>query len=101
MGNKKMSLKELIEKKKEGVKTFEDVQKESEKLKELTNNPKKVGRKMLGKSYTRHKIAFYVNDEQLDYLYSLVNPREKLNTPSAVAKMLFVRDYELHGKKKT
>ena len=93
-----MSLKELIEKKKDGIKTFEDVQKESEKLKEITN-VKKVGRKMLGKSYTRHKIAFYVNDEQLDYLYSLVNPREKLNTPSAVAKMLFLRDYELHGKK--
>lgn len=100
MSDKKLSLKELVEKKKESVKTFEDVQKESDKLKALSEDTKKkAGRKMLGKSYTRHKIAFYVNDEQLDYLYSLVNPREKLNTPSAVAKMLFIRDYELHGKK--
>lgn len=100
MSDKKLSLKELVKKKKESVKTFEDVQKESDKLKALSEDTKKkAGRKMLGKSYTRHKIAFYVNDEQLDYLYSLVNPREKLNTPSAVAKMLFIRDYELHGKK--
>jgi len=99
MADKKMSLKELLEKGK--GKTFEDVQKERDKLKalsETTPTQKKVGRKMLGKSYTKHKIAFYVNDEQLEYLYSLVNPRQKLNTPSAVAKMLFLRDFELHGK---
>jgi len=73
-----------------------------EKLNELDDllmkKENKAGRKMQGKSLTKHKIAFYVDDEQLNYLNSLiVNGRgSKLKTENAVAKEIFLKDYEIH-----
>ena len=74
-------------------------QKEHKELKEIVSTiaqEKKAGRPIQGKSKTKHKIAFYVNDEQLDYLESLTNRKER--TPNAVAKKLFLAHYELHSK---
>lgn len=63
---------------------------------------KTAGRKMDGKSLTKHKIAFYVDDEELAYLSSMIvlGRSSKLKTENAVAKNIFVKDYQLHGKKK-
>jgi phosphopantothenoylcysteine synthetase/decarboxylase len=97
----KPTLDELIPK--EDVKqSFEDADKKEAEYKELKEivataaNGKKAGRPLQGKSKTRHKITFYINDEQLDYLESLTNRKER--TPHAVAKKLFLAHYELHSK---
>jgi len=73
--------------------------KEHEELKEVAKTiTKKAGRPLAGKTPTRHKIAFYVNDEQLEYLESLTNRKER--TPNAVAKKIVINAYELHNKEK-
>ena len=72
---------------------------EHKELKEIVaskTEEKKSGRPLQGKSKATHKIAFYVNDEQLEYLESLTNRKER--TPNAVAKKLFLANYELHSK---
>jgi hypothetical protein len=63
---------------------------------------KTAGRKMDGKTPVKHKIAFYVDDEQLAYLASMVvqGRGSKLKTENAVAKEIFLRDYQLHANKK-
>jgi predicted nucleotidyltransferase len=74
-------------------------QKEHQELKEIVSTmaqEKKAGRPIQGKSKAKHKIAFYINDEQLDYLESLTNRKER--TPNAVAKKLLLAHYELHSK---
>ena len=98
MEKKKPSLKDIVAK--EDVHTYEQAQKQKDKLKQVEDsNSSKVGRKMLGKSKATNKITFYVDDEQLEYLISLVDYKAKKATPSAVAKELFIRDYDLHGSK--
>ena len=67
---------------------------EHKQLKEIVSS-KKGGRPLQGKSKATHKIAFYVNDEQLDYLENLTNRKER--TPNAVAKKIFLAHYELHS----
>jgi hypothetical protein len=101
MAKKRISFDEAL--KKEDVHTYEEAQAIADEHKQLkaskkedSTGAKKAGRKMDGKSLTKHKIAFYVNDEQLEYLEILTNRKER--TPNAVAKKLFVRDYELHSK---
>jgi len=63
---------------------------------------KTAGRKMDGKSLTKHKIAFYIDDDQLAYLTSMVvkGRGSKLKTENAVCKMLFLRDYNHHTSEK-
>jgi len=95
---KKLSIKEAV--KHEPLKTFEDADKQAKEIKELKNTTgqKKAGRPIQGKSKATHKIYFVVNDEQYDYLKSLMDYDKKLNSPSAVAKMLFLKDYDIHMK---
>jgi hypothetical protein len=69
---------------------------EHKELKASKSEEKKAGRPLQGKSKSTHKIAFYVNDETLDYLESLTNRKER--TPNAVAKKLLLAHYELHSK---
>jgi len=80
------------------INTFEKADKEAQEIKELksnnTDDKKSAGRKKMGKSLSKNKITFYVDDEQLEYMESLTNKKER--TPNAIAKKLFVRDYELH-----
>jgi len=93
---KKLSIKEAV--KHEPLKTFEDADKQAQEYQELksTTRQKQTGRPLQGKSKATHKIYFVVNDEQYEYLESLTNRKER--TPSAVAKKLFLVDYELHSK---
>lgn len=82
--------------------SFEGADKKESEYKELKEiaasktEKKKAGRRIQGKSKATHKIAFYVNDEQLEYLENLTNRKER--TPNAVAKKLFLAHYELHSK---
>jgi len=95
---KKLSIKEAV--KHEPLKTFEDADKQAQEYQELKSitGQKRAGRPIQGKSKATHKIYFVVNDEQYNYLKSLMDYDKKLNSPSAVAKMLFLKDYELHSK---
>ena len=80
----------------EGADAKEAEHKELKEIVASKNGEKKAGRPLQGKSKTTHKIAFYVNDEILDYLESLTNRKER--TPNAVAKKLLLAHYELHSK---
>ena len=81
------------------VTAFADADREAKEVADLKAGGKsKAGRKMSGKSKATNKIAFYVDDEQLEYLKAMLDYDKKLSTPNAVAKMLFVRDYDLHRK---
>ena len=98
----KKSIDEIIPKS-DTNNTFESADKKEQEHKELkevvetiVQSTKKAGRPMIGKSPTRHKIAFYVNDEQLEYLESLTNRKER--TPNAVAKRIVLNAFELHNK---
>ena len=81
--------------------SFESADKKEAEHKELkeiaTSVAKKAGRPLKGKSKAKNKIAFVVDDEQLEYLESLTNRKER--TPNAVAKKLFLANYELHKNK--
>ncbi len=95
---KKLSIKEAV--KHEPLKTFEDADKqeqEYQELKSITTEQKQAGRPIQGKSKATHKIYFVVNDEQLEYLENLTNRKER--TPSAIAKKLFISNFELYSKK--
>jgi hypothetical protein len=80
----------------EGADAKEAEHKELKEIIASKNGEKKAGRPMEGKSKTKHKVAFYVNDEQLEYLESLTNRKER--TPNAVAKKMIVSHIELHIK---
>jgi hypothetical protein len=97
----KISLDDALEQ--DSIHTFEGADKQAQELKELkeeankeTSNIKGAGRKRIGKSLTTHKIAFYVNDEQLEYLENMTNKEQR--SPNAVAKRLFIKDYEMHSE---
>ena len=97
----KKSIDEIIPKS-DTNNTFESADKKEQEHKELKKvvetitQAKKAGRPMIGKSLTKHKIAFYVNSEQLEYLESLTNRKER--TPNAVAKRIVLNAFELHNK---
>ena len=96
---KKISIHEATAK--EHINTFENADqkvKEYIALKEIVENNTsgKSGRPTAGKSKATNKIAFVVDDEMLDYLESLTTKQDR--TPNAVAKKLFIRDYEIHHK---
>ena len=97
----KKSIDEIIPKS-DTNNTFESADKKEQEHKELKKvvetiaQGKKAGRPMIGKSLTKHKIAFYVNSEQLEYLESLTNRKER--TPNAVAKKIVLNAFELHNK---
>jgi len=98
----KISLDDALEQ--DSIHTFEGADRKAEALKTLEEISKKVaenkevkaGRKRLGKSVAKHRVYFYVDDEQLEYLESLTSRESR--TPSAVAKKMFLRDYEMHKK---
>ena len=100
MERKKLSIKEAVKHK--ALRTFEGADRQAQEHKELksikdtTKEQKTAGRPLKGKSKATNKVYFVVDDEQLEYLESLVDYKRKLTSPSAVCKMLFVRDYELH-----
>jgi len=81
----------------EGADAKEAEHKELKEIVEAKNGEKKAGRKMKGKSKAAHKIAFYVNDEELEYLESLTNRKER--TPNAVSKKILISHIELHLNK--
>jgi hypothetical protein len=98
---KKLSIKEAVKHK--ALRTFEGADIQAQEHKELksikdTTEARKTGRPLKGKSKATNKVYFVVDDEQLEYLESLIDYKRKLTSPSAVCKMLFVRDYELHKK---
>ncbi len=62
----------------------------------LNDNKGKSGRPVRGKSKATNKIAFVVDDEQLAYLKSLINYDNKILSPNAAAKKLFLAAYEIH-----
>ena len=66
---------------------------------ELSKN-NTAGRKMIGKSKADNLIQFRVDDEQLEYLKSLMETGRgsKLKTENAVAKKIFINDYDMHKK---
>jgi len=101
MEKKKLTIKEAVQH--EAINTFEGAEQKAQEhnnLKEsVTQQQNKAGRPIAGKSKATNKIYFVVDDEQFEYLKSLMNYDLKLNSPSAVCKMLFVRDFELHRKK--
>lgn len=101
MAKQKLSLDEALNQ--QQINTFEGADAKAKEHQELkagvTQQDKKAGRPTAGKSKATNKIAFVVDDEQFEYLKSLMNYDLKLNSPSAVCKMLFVRDFELHRKK--
>ena len=82
------------------INTFEGADKEAQEIKELKSNVnisdtrKSAGRKKIGKTLSKNKITFYVDDEQLEYMENLTNKKER--TPNAIAKKLFIADFELH-----
>jgi urease accessory protein UreF len=88
----KISLDDALEQ--DSIHTFEGADQKAEILKNLEEV--KVGRKRLGKSTVKHRVYFYVDDEQLEYLESLTN--RKSRTPSAVAKKMFLKNYEMYNK---
>ena len=80
----------------EGADAKEAEHKELKEIVASKSEEKKAGRPIQGKSKATNKIAFYINDEQLEYLESLTNRKER--TPNAVAKKLLLAHYELHSK---
>lgn len=58
---------------------------------------KVAGRPTVGKSKATNKIAFVVDDEQLEFLESLTDRKDR--TPNAVAKKIFLAHYELQKDK--
>jgi len=101
MAKKKLSLDEALEQ--DHINTFEGADAKAQEHKDLksgvTDQLKKAGRPTVGKSKATNKIAFMVDDEQLEYLKSLMNYEQKLSSPNAVAKKLFLSNYEINGKK--
>lgn len=102
MERKKLSIKEAVKHK--ALRTFEGADKQAKEHKELksikdtTEEQKTAGRPLKGKSKATNKVYFVVDDEQHEYLKSLMDYDKKLTSPSAVCKMLFIKDYELHKK---
>jgi len=93
--NKKLTLEEALNQAQKG--SFKQEDNNKKEFDDATNPKiKKAGRPNIGKTKATHKIAFVVDDEQIAYLKNLINYDKKLSTPSAVAKHLFVRDYDLH-----
>ncbi len=64
------------------------------KVTEKIDTKKAAGRPTVGKSKATNKIAFVVDDEMLEYLENLTTKQNR--TPNAVAKKLFIKDYEMH-----
>jgi len=62
----------------------------------VTQQDKKAGRPTAGQSKATNKIAFVVDDEQLAYLENLTS--KEFRTPNAVAKKLFLANYEIMKK---
>lgn len=98
MAKKKLSLDEALNQ--EQLNTFEGADAKAAELENLksgvTQQDKKVGRPTAGQSKATNKIAFVVDDEQLAYLESLVS--REFRTPNAIAKKLFLANYELQKK---
>jgi len=57
---------------------------------------KKVGRPKNGKSKAKNKIAFYVDDEQLEFLENLTTREDR--TPNAVVKKIFLANYKINSQ---
>jgi hypothetical protein len=99
MAKKKLSLDEALNQ--EHINTFEGADAKAKEHQELkagvTQQDKKAGRPTAGQSKATNKIAFVVDDEQLAYLESLTS--REFRTPNAVAKKLFLANYEINGKK--
>jgi hypothetical protein len=101
MVKKKLNINEVCDQ--EHINTFENADqkvKEHLALKEIVEKTtdKKAGRPTVGKSKATNKIAFVVDDEMLEYLESLTDKKDR--TPNAIAKKLFIRDYEMHHNAK-
>lgn len=106
MEKKKLTIKEAV--KHEAVHTFEGADEKAKAHKELSSivkkngavesQLKKSGRPLKGKTKATNKIYFVVDDEQYEYLKSMIDYDKKLTSPSSVAKMLFVKDYDTHRK---
>jgi hypothetical protein len=98
MAKEKLSLNDAL--KQEHINTFEGADAKAQEHKELksgvTEQLKKAGRPAIGKSKATNKICFVIDDEQLEYLESLTS--KEARTPNAIAKKLFVSNYELHKK---
>lgn len=100
---KKLNIDEVLEH--DHINTFEDAEQKAQEHKKLKEEAKKepiakaAGRPTAGKSKATNKIAFVVDDEQLEYLESLINVKDKVYTANAVAKKLFLSHYELHKDK--
>jgi|AMQJ01.1.fsa_nt_gi hypothetical protein len=98
MAKQKLSLDEALSQ--QQINTFEGADAKAKEHQELkagvTQQDKKAGRPTAGQSKATNKIAFVVDDEQLAYLESLTS--KEFRTPNAVAKKLFLSNYELHKK---
>jgi len=95
---KKLGINAVLEH--EHINTFENAEAKEQYHKQLKQEvqskteTKKSGRPTAGKSKATNKIAFVVDDEQLEYLESLTDRKDR--TPNAVAKKLFLANYEIH-----
>ena len=76
----------------QSFKKVEDKKVEVDNLKKQVEE-KKAGRPKNGKSKARNKIAFYVDDEQLEFLENLTTREDR--TPNAVVKKIFLSHYNL------
>jgi hypothetical protein len=93
MAKERLSLADAL--KKEDAHTYEEAQKKADELKTLkeeTPLEKKAGRPMEGKTKAKNKIAFYVNDETLEWLESKTDRKKR--TPNAVSKKLIMNIFE-------
>lgn len=95
---KKIDIDEALEQ--ETIHTFEGADQKEKEHQELKSSngkeEKKAGRNVMGKSKATNKIAFVIDDEQLEYLESLTDRKDR--TPNAIAKKIFIANYELNKK---
>lgn len=98
MAKEKLKIDEVLGH--EQINTFEEAEKSAQEIKQLkaqaNTQIKKAGRPVAGKTKATNKIAFVVDDDVLDYLWSLAD--RTLRTPNAVAKKLLMANYEIHKK---